>query len=313
MNTCAAHLSDTATAGQVVAVVCADAVRQIVAHRSKITKAAPEELHQVRIGLRKLDAAIRLFSTSIPERSYKLIAKELRWLRGELSSARNLDVFSADILKPSMRESESGPAVSVLYRACRRELDEAYARATAALRSARFRRLIDDIRKLIKTLESSKSSVVEATQLAAEVAARALKTMRKKMKMGQTMRDLSRRDLHRFRLRSKRMRYAVGFTSGMFGRRAGQGAEKMAKALRHLQAHLGEITDMEFHVKIINHLMKKAGQRPMSGQGARASSARLPTRLVGHQARKRERLLKKAVAAYGAFEAAKPFWIGHHR
>lgn len=83
---------------------------------------------------------------------------------------------------------------------------------------------------------------------------------------------------------------AVGLTSGMFGRRAGKGAEKMAKALRHLQAHLGEVTDMDSHLKIINHLMKKAGQRPMPRPSARASSARLWTRLVGHQARWRERL-----------------------
>ena len=48
-----------------------------------------------------------------------------------------------------MRESESAPAVSVFHRAYRRELDEAHTRATTALRSAGFRRLIDDILKSI--------------------------------------------------------------------------------------------------------------------------------------------------------------------
>lgn len=307
------HVSDAANAGEILAAVCADAVRQVLTHRSKVAKAAPEELHEVRVGLRKLDTAIRLFSSIIPERNHELIAKELRWLRGELSSARNLDVFSTDILKPFVSQSESAPIVSVLHRAYRRELDQAYARATTALRSARFRRLIDGIRKLIKILEGSASSVAQSTQPAADVAARALKAMMKKMRMGRAARDLSRRDLHRFRLRTKRMRYAIGFTSGMFGKRAGKGAEKMANALRDLQAYLGEITDMESHAKILNHLMKKAGQRPTSWLGARASRARLQAPLAGHQARRRERLLKKTAAAYRAFDAAKPFWTGHHR
>lgn len=157
------------------------------------------------------------------------------------------------------------------------------------------------------------SAVAQSTQPAADVAARALKAMMKKMRMGRAARDLSRRDLHRFRLRTKRMRYAIGFTSGMFGKRAGKGAEKMANALRDLRAYLGEITDMESHAKILNHLMKKAGQRPTSWLGARASRARLQAPLAGHQARRRERLLKKTAAAYRAFDAAKPFWTGHHR
>lgn len=167
--------------------------------------------------------------------------------------------------------------------------------------------MIDGIRKLIKILESSARSVAQSPQPAADVAARALKAMMKKMRMGRAARDLSRHDLHRFRLRTKRMRYAIRFTSGMFGKRAGKGAEIMANALRDLQAYLGETTDMESDAKILNHLMKKAGQQPMS------SRARLRAPLVGHQARKRKRLLKKAAAAYRAFEAAKPFWTRHHR
>lgn len=103
------HVSDVAIVGEVLAAVCADAVRQVLTHRSKIAKTAPEELHEVRVGLRKLDTAIRLFSRSIPERKRELITKELRWLRGELSSARNLDVFSADILNPFVSQSESAP------------------------------------------------------------------------------------------------------------------------------------------------------------------------------------------------------------
>lgn len=310
MSVRTACLSNAAPAGQFLAAVSTDAVRQITTHKSKVTQAAPDELHQVRIGLRKLDAAIRLFSSIIPERSYKRISKELKWLRGELSAARNLDVFCVGILKPLMRQSEPTPAVPVFHEACRRELDKTYARATRYLRSAKFRRLIDDIRKLIKILESSRSGIGQAAQPAADIAASALKTIIKKMKMGRAVRALSRRDLHRLRLRTKRMRYSIQFTSGLFGEKAGKKAQKMAKALSHIQAHLGEITDMESHVKIINHLMKTTPQHPMSDVSDRAGRARLLTRLIGHRVRKRERLLKKAAAAYGAFAAASPFWSG---
>lgn len=299
-----------ASAEKVLAAICVDAIRQIVAHRSKVQKIVPKELHQVRIGLRKIDTAIRLFSRIIPEENYERIAKELKWLRGEVSSARNLDVFGIDILKPFVNKWDFGAVVSMLHR---RELDKAYARATKALRSKRFRRLIDGIGKLIKFLVGRTSSAAHPTQPAADVAVRALKAMMKKMRMGRSARHLSDRDLHRFRLRTKRMRYAIGFTSRLFGKPAEKGAEKMAKSVRDLQAYLGEITDRESHVKILHHLMKKVEQQPMSGLGASAGRARLPHSLIGHQTWRRERMLKKIAAAYCAFEAAKPFWHGHHR
>ena len=298
----------TRSAEKVLAAICVGAIQHIFVHRSKVAKAMPEELHQVRIGLRKIDTAIRLLYRIIPKENFELISKELKWLRGELSSARNLDVFGSDILKPFANKWDFGEVLSVIHR---RELDRAYARATKALRSAKFRRLMDRIGKLIKLLEGRTSSAARSPLPAADVAAKALKTMRKKMRIGRAARDLSDRDLHRLRLRTKRMRYAIEFTSRLFGKQSEKGAEKMARALRDLQAYLGEITDRESHVKIFYHLMKKAEQQPMSGLGARAGRARLPHSLIDYQARKREGL-KKVTAAYGAFEAAKPFWPGHH-
>lgn len=308
----AAHLSDAATAGQVLAAVCADALRLIEAHRSKLTKASPKELHQVRIGLRKLDTAIRLFSSIITRRSYKLILKELRWLRGELSYARCLDVFNTDILAPSMNESEDTLGVSALRRACRRELNQAYVQAMTALSSARFRRLVGNIRKWMRSLESSKIGTARADLPAADVAASAFKAMAKKMKMGRIMPALGHRDLHRLRLRTKRMRYAAEFASTIFGEDAAKRTRKITKALRHLQTDLGGITDTESHVKIFNDLTESIGQS-MPEAGDRANRTGLLTQLVGDRERKRKMLLKKAAADYRMFEMAEPFWTGYHR
>ena len=69
-----------------------------------------EALHQMRVALRRLQAAISAFSTIVADSDWQKIRSELRWITGALGPVRDLDVFVAEVLIPlrSQNPDESG-------------------------------------------------------------------------------------------------------------------------------------------------------------------------------------------------------------
>src|SRR5689334_6327389 len=57
-----------------------------------------EHVHQLRVGTRRADAALRIFRTCLPGRVYKAARRRLRRLRRAAGAARDWDVFGAEIL-----------------------------------------------------------------------------------------------------------------------------------------------------------------------------------------------------------------------
>lgn len=62
-----------------------------------------EGVHQMRVALRRLRAALRLFKPSLPEDQYDWAVAEAKWLTAELSSARAWDVFADEFVAPVVR------------------------------------------------------------------------------------------------------------------------------------------------------------------------------------------------------------------
>ena len=66
----------------------------------------------MRVGLRRLRAAIAIFSKVVADTEQDRIKGELKWITTELGPARDLDVFAADVLKPlgkSRAETKTSP------------------------------------------------------------------------------------------------------------------------------------------------------------------------------------------------------------
>jgi CHAD domain-containing protein len=57
----------------------------------------PEHVHQLRVGARRADAALRIFAPCLPKKSYKEARKQLRRLRRAAGAARDWDVFLIDL------------------------------------------------------------------------------------------------------------------------------------------------------------------------------------------------------------------------
>jgi CHAD domain-containing protein len=102
-----------------------------------------EALHQMRIGLRRLRAAIAIFADVVGDEDLAKIKAELKWIAGSLG-LRDLDVFATDVLAPlraSHPEDEGLPRPSRI----RGMRAMAYASAAGAVQSSRFRAAMLDL------------------------------------------------------------------------------------------------------------------------------------------------------------------------
>src|SRR5262249_21496252 len=89
--------ADVQSAFQIIAWAC---MRQLIANQAIMLSGDPDGLHQMRVALRRLRAAISLFSNMLTDPQTEAAKSELKWIAGELGPARELDVFSKRVVKP---------------------------------------------------------------------------------------------------------------------------------------------------------------------------------------------------------------------
>ena len=99
-----------------------------------------EFLHQMRVALRRLDAAFSLFGELVPVPP--VIAHELEWLQEQLGPARDWDIFVESTLARVSRAIPDNTELESLRAAAGEQRAHANARANDAISSPRFSRLV---------------------------------------------------------------------------------------------------------------------------------------------------------------------------
>src|SRR5437763_189491 len=80
-------------------------------HRRKLDAGLPDGVHQMRVGVRRLRAAIWVFSDLLQCQQTEAIKQDLKWLAGKLGPVRDLDVFLDTKVK---RLAEAEPPIAGL-------------------------------------------------------------------------------------------------------------------------------------------------------------------------------------------------------
>src|SRR5262249_35968750 len=138
---------------------CADAfrsiakacLRQLVANQPAMLRADVKGLHQMRVALRRLRAAISLFADMLVDRQTQELKSRFQWMGGELGPAREFDVFIRRVLMPVAEHNPNGPGVAVLTEDLEAQRKEAFERACTAIQSEGFRDLMLDTAAWIET------------------------------------------------------------------------------------------------------------------------------------------------------------------
>ncbi|WP_296598752.1 CYTH and CHAD domain-containing protein [Phenylobacterium sp.] len=283
-----------------------DALVQIAGNARLLQRAHnPDVLHQLRVGLRRFRAALSVFKGMLDAEGLNLARAETRWLAGELSEARDIDVFLQRAATPDEIEESAGRAA--FFRALRIAQADAYERALAAVGSDRFRALLLNLGEWIEVggwqrLANDEQRALRegrATALAAPVMDRFEKRLRHGARRFMEIDADARHDL---RKQAKKLRYAVAFFGGAFPEHPKR-RQRFVAALKVLQDRMGELNDMNVARSVA---MKSIGRR--SGELAFAAGLEV-ARLTGDE--------KSAAAAahdaLKAFRKLKPFWSSEGR
>ncbi len=199
-----------------------------------------EAVHQHRVAIRRLRAALRTFAAGVPRRQQTTLRAELRWIGQELGAVRDIDVQLASL---DWHARHLGPAAHHLQSFVH-HLQERRAALRAALAatldSRRYFRLLIALERFAASPPPRRASG-EAARSVAAVGHRALKrAMRKLVKRGNAVGELPSADkLHALRIRAKRLRYLLEALRPIIG---GPG-RKLTRQLVRLQDVLGRFND----------------------------------------------------------------------
>ncbi len=202
-----------------------------------------EYLHQLRVAIRRLRTAIRLFSDFLDAEKMAAIVAELRWLGGQLGTTRDLDVFLEETLPPVTAAWPTHAGLAQIRERISQRREAASIASRYAVQSIRYQRLQLDLGAWLMELLRQQSDVVDETKAIklTDFARDALKRHRKQLiRRAEDLLELSAEERHRVRISGKRLRYAAEFFSPLFPAKR---SKPYIQELANLQAILGVLND----------------------------------------------------------------------
>jgi triphosphatase len=285
-------------------------LRQLAANEAGVRDGRPDAVHQMRVGLRRVRAAISVFRDIIKDAESGRIGDGLKWLAGTLGPARDLDVFIADVLLPLNKEYPGHPGLEHIRRDIEADRLRAYADAVAACGSRRYQEVLLDTMEWIESgpWRAAADPLLRArrdrpvTALAAEELSR---RRRKIVKVGKNLRGGSAEERHELRICGKKLRYGVEFFADIFpGKRSARRRDALLAALKDLQDALGGLNDIATREELAE---KIAGEERGDQQTAR-ERAFAAGMIVGREQAHHKALLAAAERAYDKIASSKAYW-----
>jgi inorganic triphosphatase YgiF len=294
-------LSQDMTAADAFRRVARSALAQIAGNAQLLRRAKlPDALHQTRVGLRRLRAALTAFRDVLAGPGLARVRAETKWLAKSLDEARDVDVFIQSTFHPAEQAAGDGdPALEALGSRLRHTQADAYERAVAAIDSRRFADLLLETAAWVEVGDWTRSDGRGRDEPIGKFGIRELERLSGKVvKKGRRLGELDPPARHKLRIQAKKLRYATEFFGGAFGSKAERRRRRYLAALRELQDRLGELNDI--------NVARTQGPVFLNGRGTDVAFA--AGLIVGRREQDEPELLKASEKAFKAFSSAKPFW-----
>lgn len=305
-------LSAGMSAGQAFTQIGRACLRHLVGNVPALMVRDGHAVHQMRVALRRLRAAISLFSPVVADDRTTAIKAELRWLSRELGPARDLDTLLLEVIRPLRARNLDAPGLVSIGNSFARKRVKSYRQAKDAVQSARFRSLLLDTVEWVEAGAWSRSEdALKRAQrempveiYASEQLSRRYKRIKRR---GAEIAELDAEPLHRLRIQVKTARYATEFFAGVYQRKhAAKRCRKMRSSLTKLQNHLGKLNDIATHKALfVDIIDRPAGGLTEQQNLQRAFAAGL---LIGDQQAQIPHLLHRARKAHARLARGKAFW-----
>jgi CHAD domain-containing protein len=248
-------LDESATMADVVSAAIAASTTRILRHDPGIRIGDdPEDVHQARVGTRRLRSDLRTFLPVLVEEWVAPLREELKWLADALGAVRDADVM----LERLRRQADALPArdasgLAPLFRRLAKEREEAGAALNEVLAGPRYAALLDRLVAAAHAPQVLPEAAEPASDLLPELVARPWRHVRKAV--DELPAEPAPENLHEVRIRVKRARYAAEAAAPVIGKRARAFAEALADA----QTVLGDHQDAVVAEDWLRHAIVRAG------------------------------------------------------
>lgn len=238
---------------QRIGVAC---LRHFAANHAALHRGDRDGVHQSRVALRRLRAALSLFAAVLGDDESEQVKRGLRWLTSQLGPARDYEVFLEETLAPLQQAGEHEAALDQLQLAVRQRRDARLEEAQRVAAGDGARRVL-----LQTALWLVAGAWLGAPQTQRQrrkrlmvMAKRTLAQRSKKLtKRLQRFEELDPDARHKLRIAVKKLHYGTEFFASLFPKRKRR-RERYLGLLKKLQDHLGQLNDMHTHEAMAHEL-----------------------------------------------------------
>ncbi len=230
---------DDPTAGDVVKAAITASVIRILRHDAGVRIGDdPEDVHQARVGTRRLRSDLQTFESLIDPEWLSDLVVELKWLGGALGAVRDADVLLERLRRQaaSLAQDDAAGAAGIVRRLVQQR-EVARAALLDDMAGPRYIALLDQLVAAAQSPLLLPGADGKAANVLPNLVLRPWKKLVRSV--GELDDPPPDEQLHAVRIRAKRCRYAVEAVASV----AGKQARKMASAVAGLQGVLGDHQD----------------------------------------------------------------------
>ena len=299
------HINPEMSARDSFAAIAQSCLTHVLASAVFVCKSDdPEGIHQLRVAIRRMRAAFSIFHSAMPESYRPRLAVELRTFAQTLGAARDWDVLVEETIASMPIRLRRQRSTTYLIRIARAKRAEGDKSAHASLRNPQYTEILLQLASWADRQFGSSGSLPQGGKWELDVLAGpapgfAAEVMQKfhdkARKLGRKVRELDPPEIHKLRIRIKKLRYATDFLGGFWPNRRTQ---RYLAALKDLQEALGEFHDTTVAGELIAHFT-----------ATEDADVKFPTAQVNRWLTKYQRgLRKKVIDSWRKFANQKPFW-----
>lgn len=292
---------DLSTDAAIATLLAACQAELVIALRAALDRPAADEIHALRIALRRLRTGLGLCRDWSGSDCFGTVDADAHELAIVLGRARNWDVLVTETLPRHTPDLAGFIDLAPLAEAALAARNTHYRELLARLDGPLPQKLLLGLALLLSEQPWHGPRGKLPKRLSSPVKDKAAKSLargqRRQLRRGKGLRELSDRERHRLRIGAKRHGYAMDMLGGVWGKSGKQRAYR--RSVRDLQATLGALNDIE----TTRVLLEEIGTEQMAPGLNRAIGA-----VLGCSAREKRERLAALGSVWRAYRSARPFW-----
>jgi inorganic triphosphatase YgiF len=298
------RLPENASAAEALSIVLTQTMRHLT-HHARLARVSdsPEAIHQIRVSLRRIRAALNSYGRSFRSPRLDVLAGRARDLANSLSLARDLDVFVAEILGPAEKDTSNPGALALLSAELAQRRAAACRGARDVLSGPTYRLLLLDLAEValcgfVPGEGAPHPAGVPGRALAAEILDHRLAKARV---LAERFAELTTDERHDLRKELKKLRYPSELFASLFAK----GVKRYFASLAMLQDDLGHLNDVATARGLLHQLVAAVAAKDPSIAGEASFVA---GEIVGWHAHRAGKSLKRVRKHWEEFAKSEPFW-----